>query len=70
MQNRSLFNGGRRLTATQAKGFGLIEDVFLPDNFEKEVVFRTCELAAKFPQVNLLFYSYDTDYGFYGLQTP
>ncbi|XP_046635536.1 uncharacterized protein LOC124314395 isoform X5 [Daphnia pulicaria] len=48
-----LFCEGRRLTATQAKDCGLIQDVFLPDNFEKEVVLRACKIAAEFTQSSL-----------------
>lgn len=63
-QDNLLFTGGRRLTATQVKGFGLIQDVFLPDDFEKEVVLRACELASKFSSV-----CFPRLY-FYGRQTP
>ncbi|XP_046439540.1 uncharacterized protein LOC124190745 isoform X2 [Daphnia pulex] len=48
-----LFCEGRRLTATQAKDYGLIQDVCLPDNFEKEVVLRACKIAAEFTQSSL-----------------
>jgi hypothetical protein len=51
MQHKLLFCEGRRLTTTQAKDCGLIQDVFLPDNFEKEVVLRACKIAAEFTQV-------------------
>lgn len=51
MQHKLLFFEDRRLTATQAKDCGLIQDVFLPDNFEKEVVLRACKIASEFTQV-------------------
>ncbi|XP_046635526.1 uncharacterized protein LOC124314395 isoform X4 [Daphnia pulicaria] len=51
--DKLLFFEGLRLTATQAKDCGLIQDVFLPDNFEKEVVLRACKKAAEFTQSSM-----------------
>ncbi|XP_057373967.1 uncharacterized protein LOC130694877 isoform X2 [Daphnia carinata] len=48
-----LVHEGRRLTATQAKTLGLVDDVFLPDSFQEEMIPRVVNLALLYSQNSL-----------------